>query len=92
MLITYYNTLLQLVKVKIFERRKLMKKKLSPWGQQCKLQMLVLGKSLSDISCDTKYSRNYISAIINGRIVVPDETAEAISKSLCVDTRLPRHV
>lgn len=67
-------------------------KQLSPWGQQCKLQMLVLGKSLADISCDTKYSRNYISAIINGRIVVPDETAEAISKSLCVDTRLPRHV
>ncbi len=67
-------------------------KQLSPWGQQCKLQMLVLGKSLADISCDTKYSRTYISAIINGRIVAPDETVETISRSLGVDTRLPRQV
>lgn len=90
MLITYYNTLLQLVKVKIFERRKPMKKKLSPWGQQCKLQMLVLGKSLADISNDTNYSRTYISAIINGRIVAPQETIKAISKALNVDIMLPR--
>lgn len=67
-----------------------MKKKLSPWGQQCKLQMLVLGKSLSDISNDTDYSRTYISAIINGRIVAPEETIKAISKALNVDIMLPR--
>lgn len=69
-----------------------MKKQLSPWGQQCKLQMLVLGKSLADISSDTNYSRTYISAIINGRIVAPDETVKAISKALNVDTMLPRQI
>ncbi len=69
-----------------------MKKQLSPWGQQCKLQMLVLGKSLADVSSDTNYSRTYISAIINGRIVAPDETVKAISKALNVDTMLPRQV
>lgn len=69
-----------------------MKKQLSPWGQQCKLQMLILGKSLADVSSDTNYSRTYISAIINGRIVAPDETVKAISKALNVDTMLPRQV
>lgn len=67
-----------------------MKKQLSPWGQRCKLQMLILGKSLADISGDTNYSKSYISAIINGRIVAPDETIKTISEALEVDIRLPR--
>jgi len=69
-----------------------MKKQLSPWGQQCKLQMLVLGKSLADISLATNYSKTYISAIINDRIAVPDKTIETISDALGVDTKLPRKI
>lgn len=52
--------------------------------------MLILGKSLADISNDTNYSRTYISAIINGRIVAPQETVKAISKALNVDITLPK--
>lgn len=59
-----------------------MKRELSPWGKLCKTQMIVLGKSLRDIADETGYTRTYISAIINGRVIVPDETVEKISKSL----------
>lgn len=65
-----------------------MKKQLSRWGRQCKSQMAVLGKSLADVSEETKLSRTYISAIINGRIIVPDETAQKISDVLQVDMEL----
>ncbi len=64
------------------------KRELSPWGKQCKVQMIVLGKSLTDISHETKLSRTYISAIINGRQVAPEETINAISAALEVDTAL----
>lgn len=63
-----------------------MQKTISPWGKQCKMQMISLGKSLTDISRETGFSRTYISAIINGRIVAPEETKHKISKSLSVDT------
>lgn len=69
-----------------------MKKQLSPWGQQCKVQMVVLQKSLKEISDETNLSPHYISAIINGRIVAPDTTAGAISQSLGVDPNLARRV
>lgn len=62
-----------------------MAKELSPWGKKCKVQMIMLDKSLEDISKDTGLSRTYISAIINGRMIVPDTTVEAISKSLKID-------
>lgn len=66
------------------------KRALSPWGQQCKVQMLVLGKSLTLLSQETKLSRSYISAIINGRVIVPDETVKVISDALKVDMELER--
>ena len=62
-----------------------MKRELSPWGKQCKAQMAMLGKSLSDLSRETSLSRTYISSIINGRIIVPDETVRFISDALEVD-------
>lgn len=62
-----------------------MQKTISPWGKQCKMQMISLGKSLTDISRETGFSRTYISAIINGRIVAPKETKHKISESLSVD-------
>lgn len=65
-----------------------MKKTLSPWGKQCKIQMIALDKSLTDLSNETKLSRTYLSAIINERIVVPEETVKAISKALQVDMAL----
>lgn len=66
------------------------KRELSPWGQQCKIQMLVLGKSLTLLSQETNLSRSYISAIINERVIVPDETVKVISDALEVDMALKR--
>lgn len=67
-----------------------MKRELTPWGKQCKIQMVALGKSLSDLSNETNLSRTYISAIINGRQVAPEETMNAISSALEVDAALAR--
>lgn len=67
-----------------------MKRELTPWGKQCKIQMVALGKSLSDLSDETNLSRTYISAIINGRQVAPEETMSAISAALKVDIALAR--
>ncbi len=67
-----------------------MKRELTPWGKQCKIQMVALGKSLSDLSNETNLSRTYISAIINGRQVAPEETMNAISSALDVDVALAR--
>lgn len=64
------------------------KRKLSPWGEQCKVQMLVLGKSLADLSGETKLSRTYISSIINGRMRAPEDTVRTISDALQVDMTL----
>lgn len=58
------------------------------WGKQCKVQMLLLGKTLADVSSITGLGRTYISAIINGRSTAPDETVEKISSALEVDPAL----
>lgn len=62
-----------------------MGKAISQWGKMCKIQMVAMDKSLSDLSIETGYSRTYISAIINGRIVVPEETMQKISNALDVE-------
>ena len=59
--------------------------RLSLWGRTCKAQLIILGKSLQDVSNETGYSITYISMIINERIRVPDETRDKISKCLQVD-------
>ena len=66
------------------------KRELSPWGKQCKIQMVALDKSLADLSMETKLSRTYISSIINGRMIVPEETIRVISNALEVDMALER--
>ncbi len=66
------------------------KRKLSPWGRKCKVQMVVLEKNLSALSQETNLSKSYISAIINGRVIVPDETIQTISRALEVDVTLAR--
>ena len=65
-----------------------MGRKLSPWGKQCKMQMVALNKSLTDLADETKLSRTYLSAIINGKVVVPEKTVHAISDALEVDRAL----
>lgn len=67
-----------------------MKRELSPWGKQCKVQMIVLGKGLEQLSKETNFSKSYISSIINGRILVPDETVKVISDALEVNMALER--
>ena len=62
-----------------------MKKELSPWGKQCKMQMVALDKRLADISKETGLSKQYISSIINGRVLPPADTLQAISRALNVD-------
>lgn len=66
------------------------KRELSPWGKECKIQMLSQGKSLGDLSEETKLSRTYISSIINGRTIAPEKTILTISRALSVDVGLPR--
>lgn len=61
-----------------------MSKAISQWGKKCKIQMIEMNKSLSDLSTETGLSRTYISAIINGRMIVPDETKQKISDALDV--------
>lgn len=65
-----------------------MKRELSKWGKQCKVQMLVLEKNLNQLSKETGFSKSYLSSIINGRIIVPEETIKIISDSLDVDMAL----
>ncbi len=65
-----------------------MRKELSPWGKKCKSQMILLGKSLTDLSRETNLSRTYISSIINERIIVPDTTVKLICDALEVDMAL----
>lgn len=67
-----------------------MKRELSPWGKQCKMQMVALNKSLDDLSNEIKLSKPYISAIINGRVVAPEGTIQAISEALNADITLGR--
>lgn len=59
-----------------------MRKNMTPWGRQCKAQMAVLGLSLKDLSEAVGLSHTYISAIINGRVIAPEETVEKINKAL----------
>lgn len=66
------------------------KRELSPWGRQCKVQMVVLDKTLSDLSAETNLSKTYISSIINGRMIPPEDTIRAISNALEVDVALGR--
>lgn len=65
-----------------------MAKQMSLWGRKCKMQMICLGKTLGDVSKDTGFSRTYISAIINGRVLGPKETVRKISVALNVNERL----
>lgn len=65
-----------------------MKRELSPWGKQCKIQMIMLNKSLADLSRETGLSRTYISSIINGRQIAPKETVCLIGDALHVDAAL----
>ncbi len=59
-----------------------MSKSITPWGRQCKAQMILKNLTLKELSISTCLSKTYISAIINGRIVAPDETVQKINKAL----------
>lgn len=59
-----------------------MAKTITAWGRQCKAQMALHDIKLGDIAKSSGLSRSYISAIINGRIIVPEETVKKINKAL----------
>lgn len=56
------------------------------WGKRCKVQMTLKDISLQDIANSTGYSRTYISSIINGRVMVPDETKQKVEEALGLST------
>lgn len=59
-----------------------MSKSITPWGRQCKAQMILKNLTLEELSASAGFSKTYISAIINGRIVAPDETVQKINAAL----------
>lgn len=62
-----------------------MSKTITAWGRRCKAQMILLPKSLTELAKEVGYSETYVSSIINGRVVVPAETAEKITSALNVE-------
>lgn len=62
-----------------------MSKTITPWGKQCKAQMTLQGLTLKELSEAVGLSHTYVSAIINGRIIAPQETVEKINKVLKPD-------
>lgn len=62
-----------------------MSKTITSWGKQCKAQMMLQGLTLKELSEQVGLSNTYVSAIINGRIVAPEETVDKISRALQVD-------
>lgn len=63
-----------------------MGKTITQWGKQCKAQMILQGFSLKELSKAVGLSPTYVSAIINGRIIAPQETVEKVNKALQVDS------
>ena len=59
-----------------------MSKNILPWGRQYKAQMIMQDITLKKLSEKVGLSKTYVSAIINGRIMVPKETTDKISKEL----------
>lgn len=62
-----------------------MSKTITPWGKQCKVQMTLRGMTLRELSMTIGLSHTYVSAIINGRVVAPEETIKKINKALQVE-------
>ncbi len=61
-----------------------MGKNLTPWGRMCKAQMILLDLSLDDVAKKAGFSRSYVSAVINGRVIVPEESRQKIGEVLKV--------
>ena len=59
-----------------------MSRNITPWGRQCKAQMILQGITLKELSKKVGLSHTYVSAVINGRVMVPEETTDKISKAL----------
>lgn len=59
-----------------------MSKTITPWGKQCKVQMMLQDLTLKELSATVGLSHTYVSAIINGRTVAPQETVERINEAL----------
>lgn len=63
-----------------------MGRNMTPWGRQCKVQMAALGLTLNDLADSIGLSNTYVSAIINGRVLAPDETIKKINTALRLKT------
>lgn len=62
-----------------------MSKTITPWGRQCKVQMVLQGLTLKELAAAVGLSHTYVSAIINGRTIAPQETVERINEALGFD-------
>lgn len=59
-----------------------MSKTITHWGKECKKQMIENGITLKKLGEHTGYTNTYLSAIINGRVIAPDDTLNKINKVL----------
>lgn len=65
-----------------------MSKNITKWGKECKKRMIDKDVTLEALGKATGYTRTYVSAIINGRMIAPDSTVTKISNELGVDSKL----
>jgi len=63
-------------------------KYITPWGRQCKSQMILLGKTLASLSEEVGFSKFYVSGVINGRVAGGENAVEKISRALGVSADL----
>lgn len=59
---------------------------ITPWGKLCKSQMLMKDITLKELSAQVGLTHTYVSAIINGRIVTPEENIEKINQALGIQS------
>ncbi len=57
-------------------------KSITPWGKMCKSQMCLKNITLEELAEAVGLSKNYTSAVINGRVVAPQSTLDKIGREL----------
>lgn len=68
-----------------------MKKQLSPWGKEAQITMIRKDMTLSDVADITGYTKEYVCAVINGKVIRPGpikKISEALGISEHVESGL----
>lgn len=59
-----------------------MSKNITKWGKECKKSMIDKDITLEALGKSTGYTKTYVSAIINGRMIAPQGTINKINDAL----------